>query len=254
MPTCPSSRRGHHHIGGIAGSGMETPTAPIERYPNPAEPGHGAHGGQCWPHMTEASRTVEIAGLFFEAGGSGEVLTGVAGPQPSKECPSLRQPLDGLTRAGMPLHRWSDHPDDGQVPIFVLDHPIIYVGTTRAGLHSVLLGVKATEHGPTALGLLRWTHEGDGASITYHWPTLHDRPHFSWQVEGGNPAECVLTWFPLPQETAHVDCTFDGKTVAETVRPVSRVVVVPVPADVEHRFVDAVAYDATGTPILRGRP
>jgi hypothetical protein len=204
--------------------------------------------------MTEDSRTVEIAGVTFEARGSGEVLTGVAGPQRSKDCPSPHLPLDGLTRAGLPLHRWSDHPADAQVPIFVLDDPIIYVGTTRHGLHSVLLGVKTTEDGPTALGLLRWTHEGNGASITYHWPTLHDRPHFSWQVEEGNPAECVLTWFPLPPETAHVDCTFDGKSIAETVRPVSRVVVVPVPADVEHRIVDALAFDAAGAPILRGRP
>jgi hypothetical protein len=204
--------------------------------------------------MTEDSRTVEIAGLSFEAGGSGEVLTGVVGPQPSQGCSSPRLPLDGLTRAGLPLHRWSEPPDGAEGPIFVLDDPMIYVGTTRDGLHSVLLGVKSTQDGPTALGLLRWTHEGNGASITYHWPTLNDRPHLSWQVEEGNPAECVLTWFPLPQETAHVDCTFDGMAIAETVRPVSRVVVVPVPADVEHRFVDALAYDATGAPILRGRP
>lgn len=205
-------------------------------------------------HMTQASRTIEIAGVTFEASGSGDVLMGVAGPQPSKECSSLRLPLDGLTRASLPLHRWSHHPDGDEAPIFVLDEPIIYVGTTRHGLDSVLLGVKTTEEGPTALGLLRWTHDGNGASITYHWPTLHERPHFSWQFEEGNPAECVLTWFPLPPETAYVDCTFDGKTIAETVRPVSRVVVVPMPADVEHRFVDALAYDATGTPILRARP
>lgn len=99
---------------------------------------------------------------------------------------------------------------------------------------------------------LRWTHEGNGASITYHWPTRPERPHFGWQVEEGNPAECVLTWFSLPPETAHVDCTVDGKTIAETVRPVSRVVV-SLPVDVEHRFVDALAYDAAGAPILRCR-
>lgn len=202
--------------------------------------------------MTEASRTVEIAGLFFEASGSGEVLTGVAGPQPSKDCTSPQLPLDGLTRAGLPLHRWSHHPDGNQVPIFVLDDPVIYVGTTRDGLHAVLLGAKTTEDGPTALGLLRWTHEGYGASITYHWPTLHDWPHFGWQVEEGSPAECVLTWFPLPQATAYVDCIVDGK-VADTMRPLSRVIVAPQPADVERRFVDALAFDAAGTPIARGR-
>lgn len=209
--------------------------------------------GDAGQHMTEESRTVEIAGLSFEASGYGGVLKGVVGPQPSKGCPSPRLPLEGLTRAGVPLHRWADHPDGAEAPIFVLDEPIIYVGTTRFGLHSVLLGVKTTQEGPTALGLLRWTHDGNGASITYHWPTLGERPHFSWQVEEGNPAECVLTWFPLPSETAHVDCTVDGKTIAETVRPVSRVVVVPLPVDVEHRFVEAVAYDAAGAPILRGR-
>lgn len=95
--------------------------------------------------MTADSRTVEIAGLSFEASGSGEVLRGVAGPQPSKDCPSPRLPLEGLTRAGVPLHRWSDHPDGAEAPIFVFDEPIIYVGTTRFGLHSVLLGVKTTE-------------------------------------------------------------------------------------------------------------
>ncbi|MDH4118532.1 MAG: hypothetical protein OEW30_14190 [Acidimicrobiia bacterium] len=204
--------------------------------------------------MTEASRTVEIAGVAFEARGSGGVLTGTAGPQPSKDCSGLLLSLDNLTRDGLPLHWWSHHPDDAEAPMFVLEEPIIYVGTTRHGLHSVLLGVKTTEDGPTGVGLLRWTHEGNGASITYHWPTLHDRPHFSWQVQEGNAAECVLTWFPLPPETAHVDCTFDRKTIAETVRPVSRVVVVPMPADVEHRFVDALAYDPTGAPILRARP
>lgn len=62
----------------------------------------------------------------------------------------------------------------------------------------------------------------------------------------------MLTWFPLPPETAHVDCTVDGKTIAETV-PVSRVVVVPLPVDVDRRFVDALAYSAAGAPILRGR-
>lgn len=203
--------------------------------------------------MTESSRTVEIAGLFFEASGLEGVLSGVVGPQPSKDCPSPNMPLDGLTRADLPLYRWSDHPNGIEVPIFALDDPIIYVGTTREGLHSVLLGVKTTEDGPTALGLMRWTHEGNGASITYHWPTLRDRPHFSWSVQDDNPAECVLTWFPLPPEVAHVDSSIDGKTVADSVRPVSRVAVLPIPADVEHRLVDALAYDATGTPILRGR-
>jgi hypothetical protein len=203
------------------------------------------------PAMSGASRVVEIAGVTFEAVGSGDVLTGVVGPQPSSEHPRPNMPLAGMTRAAVPLHVWSGHTDD--VPIFVLDDPIIYVGTTREGLHSVLLGVKETEDGPAALGLLQWTHEGVGAGITYHWPTLHDRPHFSWQVEEGNPAGCVLTWFPVPQETAHVVCSFDGKAIAETARPVSRVVVVPIPEDVDNQFVDALAYDAGGVPILRGR-
>jgi hypothetical protein len=126
--------------------------------------------------MTEDSRIVEIAGLSFEARGSGGVLIGVAGPHPSKGCPSPRLPLEGLTRAGVPFHRWSHHPEGAEAPIFVLDEPIIYVGTTSFGLHSVLLGVKTTKEGPTALGLLRWTHDGNGVSITYHWPTLGERP------------------------------------------------------------------------------
>lgn len=202
--------------------------------------------------MTD-TRVVEVAGLRFEVRGSGEVLTGVVGPAPAKECPNPLMPLSGLTHADLPLHRWSHHPDDGGYPLSVLDEPVIYVGTTRKGLHSVLIGIKESDDGPTALSLLRWTHESPGASITYHWPTENDRPHFSWSVEKGNPAECVMTWFPLPPETAHVDCTIDGKSIAESVRPVSRVVVVPVPPDADHRFVDALAYNANGAPILRGR-
>ena len=201
--------------------------------------------------MTSPSRTVEVAGLPFEAVGSGEVLTGVVGPEPSKGCPAPGMPLAGLSLSDLPLGVWS-HPG-GDAPIFVLDEPIIYVGTTRDGLHSVLLGVKEVEDGPTGLGLMRWTDEGTGASITYHWPTRGDRPHFSWQFELGNPAECVITWFPLPQEVTHVDCTIDGKTVADSVRPVSRVALLPIPVDVENQLVDALAFDASGTPILRGR-
>lgn len=160
-------------------------------------------------------------------------------------------PLAGLTRSALPLGVWS-HPE-GNGPIFVLGEPTIYVGTTRDGLHSVLLGVKTTEDGPTGLGLMRWTDEGTGASITYHWPALGDRPHFSWTFQQGNPAECVITWFPLPQEVAHIDSTVDGKTIADSVRPVSRVALLPIPADVDHQLVDALAFDASGTPILRGR-
>jgi hypothetical protein len=201
--------------------------------------------------MTLPPRTVEIAGLSFEATGFGEVLAGVVGPQPSKDCPTPGIPLAGLTLSDLPLGVWSN--PDGDEPIFVLGEPIIYVGTTRDGLHSVLLGVKEVEDGPTGLGLMRWTDEGAGATINYHWPTLSGRPRFSWHLEEGNPAECVITWFPLPQEVAHVDCTIDGKTVANSVRPVSRVALLPIPVDVENQLVDALAFDASGTPILRGR-
>ena len=201
--------------------------------------------------MTSPSRTVEVAGLSFEAVGSGDVLTGVVGPEPSKSCPAPGMPLAGLSLSDLPLGVWS-HPG-GDEPIFALDEPIIYVGTTRHGLHSVLLGVKEAEDGPTGLGLMRWTDEGTGATINYHWPARGDRPRFSWHVEEGNPAECVITWFPLPQQVAHVDSTVDGKTVADSVRPVSRVAILSIPADVEHRLVDALAFDAGGTPILRGR-
>lgn len=201
--------------------------------------------------MANPPRTVEIAGLSFEATGFGGVLSGVVGPQPSKECPTPGMPLAGLTLSDLPLGVWS-HPE-GDGPVFVLDEPIIYVGTTWDGLHSVLLGVKTAEDGPTALGLMRWTDEGNGASITYHWPALGDRPHFSWSFQRGNPAECVITWFPLPQEVAHVDSTVDGKRVADSVRPVSRVALLPLPGDVEHPLVDALAFDTGGRPILRGR-
>lgn len=203
--------------------------------------------------MIQDTRNVEIAGLSFRARGSGQVLTGVVGPKPSKNCPRPAMPLNDLTHADLPLHRWSHHPDSEGMPLFVLDEPVIYVGTTREGLHSVLIGVKETADGPTALGLLQWTHESAGASINHHWPTRSDPPHFSWSVEETNPAACVMNWFPLLPETAHVDCTIDGKSIAESLRPVSRVVVVPVPPDADHRFVDALAYDANGRPILRGR-
>jgi hypothetical protein len=201
--------------------------------------------------MTLPPRTVQIAGLSFEATGFGEILTGVVGPQPSKECPTPEMPLAGLTLSDLPLGVWSN--PEGDEPIFVLDEPLIYVGTTRDGLHSVLLGVKESDDGPTGLGLMRWTDEGTGATVNYHWPTRGDGPRFSWHVEEGNPPECVITWFPLPQQVAHVDSSIDGKTIADSVRPLSRVAVVPIPADGEYRLVDALAYDAAGTPLLRGR-
>jgi hypothetical protein len=45
----------------------------------------------------------------------------------------VRQPLEGLNGAGLPLQRWSHHRDGDEAPIFVLGEPIIYVGTTRHG-------------------------------------------------------------------------------------------------------------------------
>ncbi len=202
--------------------------------------------------MLERGHRVIVAGIPFQVEGSGEVLTGVVGPEPRQPHPSLGVAFDTMTLSDIPFDRWSGNPRDAG-PIFLLNEPVIYVGTTHMGLHLILVGVREVESGPTALGLLSWSDEVNGASVLFHWPTLHERPHVSWSSGGDYPAETAMTWFPLPEQTAFVELSVDG-TVVETVRPTSRVAVVhSIPANPETRF-DGRAYDASNALLLTARP
>ncbi len=158
-----------------------------------------------------------------------------------------------MTHSDIPFDRWSGSPRD-RGPIFMLDEPAIYVGTTLMGLHSVLVSVREVESGPRALGLLMWSEDLNGASVHSHWPTLHQRPHVVWSSRGDHPVESVMTWFPLPEQTAFVELIVDG-AVVETVRPTSRVALLhSVPGDHETGFLDGRAYDTSDSRILTARP
>ena len=202
--------------------------------------------------MAERVRRVIVAGLPFQTEGSGEVLTGVVGPEPRQPHPSLGIAFDTMSLSDIPFDQWSGNPRDPG-PMFLLDEPVIYVGTTHMGLHLILVGVRYAEDGPTALGLLSWSDDVNGASLLFYWPRLPERPHMSWLSGGDRPVEGVMTWFPLPEQTAFVEFIADG-TAVETVRPTSRVALVPtVPAKPETRF-DGRAYDTSNALILTTRP
>ncbi len=202
--------------------------------------------------MAERVRRVIVAGLPFQTEGSGEVLTGAVGHEPRQPHPSLGIAFDTMSLSDIPFDQWWGNPRDPG-PIFLLDEPVIYVGTTHMGLHSILAGVSEVESGPTALGLLSWSDDVNGASLLLYWPKLHERPHLSWSSGGDYPVERVMTWFPLPEQTAFVEFIVDGKVV-ETVRPTSRVALVhSVPANPETRF-DGRAYDTSDALILTAHP
>jgi len=199
-----------------------------------------------------------IAGLEFPSQGSGEILTGVVGPEPLTHHPHLATPLDGLTVADLPLYRFDD-PSREEPVAFVLDSPPIYVGSTALGLHAVLIGVREHDDGPVGVSLLSWTDRFAG--LSYYRPAfLHMRPadmrdSYHWSRTDRHPESWDIHWYPLPEDTAHVEFAVEG-TVVQSIRPTSRVALVQAvlsDAEVWH-LLQGTAYDSAGQPLLVKRP
>ena len=208
------------------------------------------------PDRLEGDATSMIAGLEFPARGTGEILTGVVGPQPLTDHPHLVTPLEGLTVADLPLYRFErlreDHDD---YDTFVFDDPPIYVGTTPLGLHAVLIGFRRGDDGPIGVGLLCWTNRH--AALSYHVPaTLHMRPpsmrdSYHWSQTDRHPESWDIHWYPLPEDTAHVEFAVED-TVVQSIRPTSRVALVQavLTYDEVWHLLQGTAYDSAGQPLL----
>jgi hypothetical protein len=187
------------------------------------------------------------------AQGSGEVLTGVVGPEPLTHHPHLATPLDGLTVADLPLSRYRESNDESGY-IFTFDDPPIYVGTTPLGVHGALIGLKRGRE--VGVSLLTWTDRGFSGG-GYYWPdSAHRRPesmrdHYHWSPTYGHPETWDIQWYPLPEDTAHVEFSVEGTLVA-SIRPTSRVALLHAVLsrdEIYHRLQGA-AYDGAGQPLL----
>ena len=205
----------------------------------------------------EGDAMSNIAGLEFPAQGTGEILTGVVGPQPLTDHPHLATPLEGLTVADLPLSIFDSFREiDGKyAETVVLDDPPIYVGTTALGHHAVLIGVRKGKAGDIGVGLLRWTDRY--TAFGSHYPTLkhlapaHMSDSYHWSRTEGHPESWDITWYPLPEDTAHVEFTVEG-TVVQSIRPTSRVALVHavLSDDEASHLLQGTAYDSAGKPLL----
>lgn len=209
------------------------------------------------PDRLEGDAMSVIAGLEFPSQGTGEILTGVVGPQPLTDHPHLATPLEGLTVADLPLWIFDRlRETDGQnAETFVLDDPPIYVGTTALGLHAVLIAVRKGKTGHIGVGLLSWTDRF--RALSSHYPTLqhltpaHMSDSYHWSKTDGHPESWDIHWYPLHEDTAHVEFTVEG-TVVQSIRPTSRVALVQAVLSYDEvwHLLQGTAYDSAGQPLL----
>lgn len=206
------------------------------------------------PDRSEGDAMSMIAGLEFPSQGTGEILTGVVGPQPLTEHPHLATPLEGLTVADLPLHKFDD-PSREEPVTFVFDSPPIYLGSTTLGLHAVLIGVREHNDAHVGVSLLCWTDRFAG--LTFYRPAFLDvmpanmRDSYHWSRTDRHPESWDIHWYPLPEDTAHVEFTVEG-TVVQSIRPTSRVALVQAVLSYDEvwHHLQGSAYDSAGQPLL----
>jgi hypothetical protein len=185
---------------------------------------------------------------FNTSQGSVEVLTGVVGPEPLTHHPHLATPLAGLTVADLPLSRFREWSKENGYT-FVFDDPPIYVGTTALGLHGALIGLRWGRE--AGVSLLTWTDRGS-AGLSYCWPDLvHMRDLYHWSTTYGHPETWDIQWYPLPEDTAHVEFSVEG-TVVASIRPTSRVALLHavLSRDEIYNRLQGAAYDSAGQALL----
>lgn len=135
------------------------------------------------------------------------------------------------------------------------DSPPIYLGSTTLGLHAVLIGVREHKDAHVGVSLLTWTDRSAG--LTFYRPAFLDampanmRDSYHWSQTDRHPESWDIHWYPLPEDTAHVEFTVED-TVVQSIRPTSRVALVQAVLSYDEvwHLLKATAYDSAGQPLL----